>query len=189
MTPPFFTVGPLKGRRILFGLLAGRERTDAVLAARLVPQAAAAAWNAAVKRDLGTQATLDLDRLEAGPELTGRREALAELAGLDPGHRVSELKRLAAAAREAVELEDLQGAVRQADRIVPHNDPAGGLDATLECRWSAGFTGPERKRIDAIAAARPSAFQSILAEEFRSRDRAEFNAWTKAVEQDQGLSW
>ncbi|MEI9985773.1 MAG: hypothetical protein WDN69_22880 [Aliidongia sp.] len=60
-------LGALKGRRRFFGLLADRERADAIAAARHVPEAGSRAWDRAIARDLDRAATFKLDSLEAGP--------------------------------------------------------------------------------------------------------------------------
>jgi hypothetical protein len=56
------TLGPLKGRCRFFGLLADRERADAIAAARRVPEAGSLAWDRAIARDLDRAATFKLER-------------------------------------------------------------------------------------------------------------------------------
>ncbi len=103
------TIGALKGRRILFGLIANRERADALAAARHVPEAGTAAWNSAITGDLDRAVTLTLNATEAGLEMTGGRNAIAELGATHSG----ELRRDAQVIRDAEDRADTCHAISQ----------------------------------------------------------------------------
>jgi len=166
-------LGPLKGRRILFGLLANRDRADALASARLIPEDGADAWNTAIRRDIDKAATHQLDRLDAGPELTQRRDAIAELGP----HRAANLRSQAQSLRQEADIADLQAAVRQARQIGPRVDRAG----TLACLWADNLAGPERARIEGIAAANQQRFQGLLADAFKLREPIAFAAWSLSI--------
>jgi hypothetical protein len=179
------SLGPLKGRRILFGLIANRERADAAAAARLVPDAAAKAWNTAIARDLDRAASYRLDHIEAGPEMTSRRQALAER-GTE--HTARELRDQAAALRRNADLAELYIAIRQAREIAPNpKNPA-----TLAISWAANLAAPELARITELATLYKAACRSAMAAEFRSRDPGAFDAWERvnqrSIQHDRGPS-
>jgi hypothetical protein len=138
------SLGPLKGRRRFFGLLADRERADAIAAARRVPEAGSLAWDRAIARDLDRAATFKLDSLESGPELTRRRQVLAER-GTE--HRAPDLRDQAATLRRNADLALLRSAIRQARHIGP--DPRN--PAALAIQWAANLAGPELAALTRLA--------------------------------------
>jgi hypothetical protein len=178
-------LGPLKGRRRFFGLLADRERADAIAAARRVPEAGSLAWDRAIARDLDRAATFKLDRIEAGPELTRRRQALAERG---TQHRAPDLRDQAATLRRNADLAELRSAIRQARHIGP--DPRNS--AALAIQWAANLAGPELAAVIRLASLYKNACRTMLAAEFKSRDPSAAAAWERAnqrsVERDRGPS-
>jgi hypothetical protein len=95
------TLGALKGRRVLFGLIANRERADAIAAARHVPEAGAAAWNSAITRDLDRAVILTLDSWSRSRRVVGKAEWTQGDA--NPRYVVTSLSRAEAEARHLYE--------------------------------------------------------------------------------------
>lgn len=170
-------LGPLKGRRRLFGLIADRERTHAMAAARLVPEAGSLAWDRAITRDLDRAATFKFDRLEAGPELTGRRQAIAER-GTE--HRVPDLRDLAGALRRNADLAELRTAISQARHIGP--DPRN--PAILAIQWAANLAGPELAALNRLVSLYPKAFSAAAAAEFAIRAPLAFAEWEHKLQRN-----
>ena len=175
----------LRAAAAFFGLLADRERADAIAATRRVPEAASLAWDRAIARDLDRAATFKLDTLEAGPELTRRRQVLAERS---TEHRVPDLRDQAATLRRNADLAALGTAIRQARHISP--DPKN--PAALAIQGAANLAGPELAAITRLADRYKAACRTMLTAEFKSRDPSAAAAWERAnqrsVERDRGPS-
>lgn len=156
------SLAPLKGRRRFFGLLADRERTQAIAAAHHVPEAGSLAWNTAIARDLDRATSFKLDRIEAGPELTRRRQAQAERSS---EHSAPSLRQRAATLRQNADLAELRAAIAHARHIGP--DPAN--PARLAVTWAANRAGPELAALNRLASLYPKAFSVAAAAEFAIR--------------------